>query len=268
MALMQKLAKLPIPLIAALNNSFAPNAQRQTAESDPAQWEESTPVGIAQRFSNPVMVNHNTSDVLVPVDQITRKFTYLKPGDSLPEDFDLRLPADLPGKLKFSLDECMPADKTCVKRTVVPEGPQPDDVLPYDSEKMFNLNIFDDGPPEGYGSHSSRTNVGRRFDVPYLKLMFAKTTAKTNDLTPEMLRYMLELYCGYSIGYPVFNGVDPDIYGSIQMYRKKICIELEQWSKHHGKDSLSHIFADMIRGENPANSDRLNTTMNEILSLI
>lgn len=268
LALMQKLSKLPIPFIAALGGSFEGNGKQFPANSDVGILEQTTGVGIAHRFSNPLMVNHNTSDILVPVDQITRRFTYITPGDSLPADFDLRLPADLPGKLKCSLEECLPGGRIRVERIIVPEGPQPDGTLPYDGKQMFNLNIFDDGPPEGYGSHSARMDVGRRLDVPYLKEMFEKTAAKTNELTAGMLRYMLDLYCGVSTAYPVLDGVDPDIYGSIQMYRRKVCMELSQWTKHHGKAALTKMVEEAIRTEISADEERLQAAINEILSVI
>ena len=186
--IMKKLASVPIPFIAALCGQFAPALENFQGKGDTAKWEALSGVGIAGRFSNPLMVNHNTSDVLVPVDQISRRFTYIKPGNSLPEDFDARLPGDFPGKLKNSLEECLPASDTRTIKIPVSENAEECD-LPYDSDKRFNLNIFDDGPMEGYGSHSARMDVGRRMDAPYLKEMVAETSAQTCILTPDMLKF-------------------------------------------------------------------------------
>lgn len=36
-------------------------------------------------------------------------------------------------------------------------NPDEDSILPYDSEKQFNLNIYDDGPPQAMGSHKAST---------------------------------------------------------------------------------------------------------------
>ena len=150
----------------------------------------------------------------------------------------------------------------------MPEGPQPDGTLPYDGKQMFNLNIFDDGPPEGYGSHSARMDVGRRLDVPYLKEMFEKTAAKTNELTAGMLQYMLDLYNGKSIAYPVHKNADPEVYGSAAMYQKKVCMELSQWIKHHGKDSLMKVFSEVICRSNSTEAGRMEHAMEEILAQI
>lgn len=268
LALMQSLSKLPIPFIAALGGQFVPNAERFSEDSDVALWEATSGVGIANRFSNPLMVNHNSSDVLVPVDQITRRFTYTKPGESLPDSFDMRLPHDFPGKMKYTLEEGLPAEQTQVTRIAVPEGPQPESVLPYNPDKMFNLNIFDDGAPEGYGSHSARMDVGRRYDVPYLKEMLDRTASKTNVLMPGMLKYMLELYEGKNVAYPIHGDVDETAFGSLTVYRKKVCMELAQWCDHHGREELNTIFAEAVCHESFDTVRHLEMTLQEILEKI
>lgn len=266
--MMRKLGELPIPFVAALRGSFAENAELFPEATDSALWENTTGTGVAHRFSNPLMVNHNTSDILVPVDQITRRYTYVIPGDSLPADFDLRLPKDMPGNLCYTLEERLPAEHTCVTRVAVPEGPQPEADLPFDADKQFNLNILDDGAPEGYGSHSARMDVGRRRDVPYLKEMLGRTAAKTNVLTSGMLQYMLDLYNGKSVAYPVHKNADSEVYGSAAMYQKKVCMELSQWIKHHGKDSLMKVFADVICRSSTAEARSMERAMEEILAQI
>lgn len=82
LALMKALSGLPIPLIAALIGSFQPIMANFPDPEDVSRWEAFSPVALAEWFSNPIMINHNTSDVLVPIDQITKQFTYEKPGDS------------------------------------------------------------------------------------------------------------------------------------------------------------------------------------------
>lgn len=44
-------------------------------KGDTARWEALSPVGVADCFSNPLIVVHVTSDILVPIDQTTREFT-------------------------------------------------------------------------------------------------------------------------------------------------------------------------------------------------
>ena len=192
----------------------------------------------------------------------------MKPGESLPESFDMRLPQDCPGKMKYTLEECLPGALTQVTRVIVPEGPQPESTLPYNPDKMFNLNILDDGAPEGYGSHSARMDVGRRHDLPYLKEMLEKTAAKTNVMTPGMLKYMLELYAGHSVGYPICSDVDETVFGSLTVYRKKVCLELAQWCGHHGREELKTVFAEAVRHEDSDMAQKLEMTLQEILDKI
>lgn len=243
LALMQKLQALPIPFIAALGGIFAPVTENLPDKSDWDRWVALSPVGVADCFCSPVMVNHCTSDILVPVDQISKKYTYDIPGESLPADFSTRIPAELPGKAGMSLEECLPAEKTATRRIIVPEEAGEDTLLPYDIEKQFNLNIYDDGPVEGYGSHSARMDVGRRIDLPYLEEMFARTAAENCVLTPAMLRRLVARWQGRSVALPAHTGVDDNVYGSLAVYRHEIRQELAHWAGHHGKETLMQMFA-------------------------
>ncbi len=262
------LVSVPVPFIAALYNEFSPANNAFPDQTDAARFEALCGTGIAHRFSNPLMVNHSSSDVLVPVDQITKKFTYKTPGDSLPADFDLRLQPDFPGKMKYSLEECLDPAKTRTMRFEVPEIVGESD-LPYDPEKMFNLNIFDDGPVEGYGSHSSRMDTGRRRDIPYLRDMLRRTAAKTVDMTPGMLRFLLDQYCGKSIALPAHKVDGDPLYGSLTAYREKVCFELSEWAEIHGRDALVPIFESVWRAEqDEAERIRLKNTMGELMQKI
>lgn len=243
---MKRVMYVPIPFLAGLYGMFAPIADNFPDKNDVERWEALSAVGIADCFCSPIMVNHCTSDILVPVDQISKRFTYEKVGDSLPGDFDTRLPETFPGKLKYSLEECLPKDDTRTERILVPDKSDEDSVLPYDSEKRFNLNIFDDGPAEGYGTHSSRMDVGRRLDVPYLEEMFAKTSAETNLLTPAMLKSFLLRYQGKSIALPAHTDVDDSVYGSLNIYREEICEELADWKANNGETALYDIFDQVL----------------------
>lgn len=231
---MCSLQKLPLPFLAGLTRMFEPKKASGEPERDVAAWEAISAVGIADRYCSPVLVNHCTSDVLVPVDQITRRFTYPTPGDSLPADYDLRLPVDFPGRLGKSLEECLPPEKTRVERIIVPEQADFETVLPYDSAKQFNLNIFDDGPAEGFGTHSARMDVGRRLDVPYLQKMFEKTSKETCVLNTAMLESMLWRWLGRDAALPAHEGVNDKAYGSLAMYRQEIQEELARYQAGGG----------------------------------
>ena len=241
LAVMKSVMKLPIPFIAALNGGFVGDGSHFPAKEDIARWEALTGVGVADCFSHPMMVNHNMSDILVPVDQISKRFTYAVPGGSLPADLDLHMPADLPGKIRLSLEEALPAEKTRCARIPVPEN-APETDLPYDAGKRFNINIFDDGAPEGYGSHSARMDVGRRLDIPYLKEQLAKGASQTNALTPAMLKKLLLRYLGKDLSLPAHEGVDDAAYGSLVVYQKEGKAELSDYAKHHGADAVNAVF--------------------------
>lgn len=265
--LLQGLAKLPIPFIAALSGSFQPIANDFPDPDDVNRWEAFSPVALTDWFSSPLMVNHNTSDVLVPIDQITKQFTYEKPGESLPEGFDSRLPASNPGKLKYSMEELLPAEETAVERILIID-PDADGVLPFVANKRFQINIFDNGPVEGYGSHSSQIGTGRWDDVPYLANLFARGADKTNVLTQDKLRSMLERFAGKSVQLPAHLGVDDTVYGSLAVYRNEVCEELKTWIAVNGATALDKIFDNLLAMEpDEAQREELNVQINNIKTM-
>lgn len=264
LAVLERLKSLPIPFLAGLSGMFGPIGDNFPDKEDTRRWEALSAVGIADCFSSPIMVNHCTSDVLVPVDQISRSYTYPKPGDSLPEDFDAGLSRTFPGKLKYSLEECLPKEDTRTARIPVPEKAEDMD-LPYDSSKRFNINIFDDGPIEGYGTHSSRMDVGRRRDVPYFKEMFERTAAVNCVLTPSMLKSLLVRFQGGSIALPAHTGVDDSVYGSLCVYQKEVCEELADWVENHGEEAVRDVFEAVLQDEkNETVREELIAAMKEI----
>ena len=236
-----RLKELPVPFAAALGPEFVANTANFPDLNDYARWEDHTGVGVAARFSSPLLVTHHTSDVLVPVDQITRRFTYPEPGASLPADFNPRLPENYPGVLGRSLEEVLPVEKTEVTCIHVPEKDKEQD-LPFNPDKQFNLDIFDDGPVEGYGTHSSRMDMCRRFDIPYLKAMLEKGARVHTDLTPDMLSFLLDQYSGRTQALPAHTGVDDTVYGSLRVYQRKVLMELSMWLSWHSEDELMEVF--------------------------
>ena len=139
---MSAVEKLPVPFLAALYGIFSPINENFLDKEDVRRWTMLSPLGLADCFSSPLMENHCTSDVLVPVDQISRDYTYEAPGESLPADFDYRLHDTYPGLLKYTLAERLPAAQTVVRCIPVPEHAGEED-LPFDADKQFNINIFD-----------------------------------------------------------------------------------------------------------------------------
>lgn len=257
-------ADLPIPFLAGLVGLFSPILDNFPDKEDFTRWEELSPVGLADCFCSPIMMNHCTSDVLVPVDQITRKYTYKTPGDSLPKKFDMLLPKGFPGKLGRALDECLPEEDTRVERILVPKEDIDSDI-PYDTAKRFNINIYDDGPAEGYGTHSSRMDTGRRSDIPYLEEMIGRSASVTCLLTPAMLKRLLLRYQGKSIPLPAHEGVNENIYGSLAVYRREIMEEISDWVEIHGEDAFKSIFYTMISSENNVS---LQEPMKEIAEIL
>lgn len=55
---------------------FLPIQENFPDKNDMSRWEALSAVGLADCFSNPLIVVNVTSDILVPIDQTTREFTY------------------------------------------------------------------------------------------------------------------------------------------------------------------------------------------------
>lgn len=220
-----------------VRDSFAPILDNFPDVKDTERWEAFSAVGLADCFNSPLVITHVTSDILVPIDQITREFTYDHEGNSMPEDFSTRLSEDNPGVLGRSLSDELPAELTHVEHIII-EDLDADSDLPYNEEKLFNLNIYDDGPTESYGSHRATSGTGVVNDVPYLKAMFDRGLVQNEILTNGKLILLLERYMGESVQFPVHEGVDDSIYGSLAIYRQEIVEELACWAKNHSIDEL------------------------------
>lgn len=220
-----------------VRDSFAPILDNFPDVKDTERWEAFSAVGLADCFNSPLVITHVTSDILVPIDQITREFTYDHEGNSMPEDFSTRLSEDNPGVLGRSLSDELPAELTHVEHIII-EDLDADSDLPYNEEKLFNLNIYDDGPTESYGSHRATSGTGVVNDVPYLKSMFDRGLVQNEILTNGKLILLLERYMGESVQLPVHEGVDDSIYGSLAIYRQEIVEELACWAKNHSIDEL------------------------------
>lgn len=240
----EKLENTPF-FLALVTGAFAPIMDNFPDKGDTARWEALSPVGVADCFSNPLIVVHVTSDILVPIDQTTREFTYDHEGDTMPEGFSTRLPADNPGVLGCSLADKLPAELTRMEHIPL-TNPDEDSILPYDSEKPFNLNIYDDGPTQATGSHKASTGTGILDDTAFVEEMFSRSLAKTELLMPGKLLLLLERYQGNSVQLPAHEGVDDTVYGSLAVYQQEVIEELGQWAKNHSLSELDTAMQEAI----------------------
>ena len=220
-----------------VRDSFTPILDNFPDINDTERWEAFSAVGLADCFNSPLVITHVTSDILVPVDQITREFTYANEGESMPKDFSTRLSEDNPGVLGHSLADELPAELTHVEHIII-EDLDADSDLPYNEEKLFNINIYDDGPTESYGSHRATSGTGVVDDVPYLKAMFERGLAQNEILTEGKLFLLLERYMGESPQLPAHEGVDDSVYGSLAIYRQEIVEELACWAANNSIEEL------------------------------
>lgn len=239
----------PMPFLAMVEDNFIAINGNFPNPDDIARWEALSPVGLADCFNSPLAIVHCTSDILVPVDQVTREFTHPAEGESMPEGFSTRLNANYPGKLGHSLVEELPDELVRVERFVSADYSGDMD-LPYDPDALISVNIFDDGPTESYGSHSSGVNksITKIVDTGYVEDMFNKTLAETERLMPGKLILMLNRYLGNSIQLPAHEGVDDTVYGSLAIYQLEVVEQLSQWAKNHSVDELDAAVTEAIAG--------------------
>ena len=228
-----------------VRDSFTPILDNFPDANDTERWEAFSAVGLANCYSSPFVITHMTSDILVPIDQITREFTYAHEGDSMPEGFSTRLPEKNPGVLGHSLVDELPVELTNVEHIII-DDPNENSGMPYDAEKLFNILIYDDGPTQSYGSHRATSGTGIIDDVPYLKAMFERGLAQNEVLTSGKLLLLLERYMGESIQLPAHEGVDDTVYGSLAVYRREIVEELACWAKNHSAEELDAAMSNAI----------------------
>lgn len=247
---------LPMPVIGMISATFDPLLENFPNAEDYARWEALSPVALADAFSSSLVVTHYTSDVLVPIDQISREYTHEQEGETIPEGFSTRLPKDFPGKLGRSLQEELPADKTVVNFSKL-GGSDSSCVLAFDLDKPFNLDIYDDGPTQNYGGHSSSTYKNTIDKVPYFEAAFERTAAQTEFASSGKIRLLLRRYCGKSAQLPVREGVDDSVYGSLTVYRAEIVDEFARWNNDWSADTLAREVDDAIEGADESEREEL-----------
>lgn len=232
-----------MPVQGMISKSFQPINDVITNEHDPL-WEALSPVSMAKAFSSPVVINHNTADILVPVDQITKKYTYEDNDGTLPKGFNASLEDNYPGILSSSLEELANPNEMSVNKYVF-ENNVVAGKMPY-SEKLLTINVIDDGPINAKGSHSAPTTTGSYDTMPYLKDMMDKSLRNTEKLVPEKLLLLLERYAGNSKQLPAHDGIDDTVYGSLAIYQKEVTDELGMWVENHSLEEMDSAMQEAL----------------------
>lgn len=233
-----------MPVQGMISKAFQP-INDAIAADDVKTWEAVSPISMARANSNPLVICHNTADILVPVDQITHRYTYEKNDGTLPEGFNCHLPSGYPGILSFTFEELVDPNELTMNYSKF-ENNHVEGAMPY-GDTLITININDDGAPTAKGSHSSPTLTGAMDIFPYLEDMMDRTLAKTEKLVPEKLLLLLERFQGNSIALPAHVGVDDTVYGSLAIYQKEIVDELNVWADNHSIEELDNAMQQAIK---------------------
>lgn len=228
---------LRMPIQCLVSESFQPN--NALIGDDMARWEAISPISMARAYSNPLVMVHNTSDILVPVDQITHRYTYAENDGTLPQGFDCHLGTDYPGILSKTFEELANPEELTINYSKfedwVVRG-----ALPY-ADTLITININDDGAPTAKGSHSNPKLTGSWDIFPYLEEMMEQTLAQTEKAVPEKLILLLDRYQGKSLALPATEGVDDTLYGSLAIYQKEIIDEMRTWMSNHSVEEMERV---------------------------
>lgn len=236
----------PMSVIEWIYDLFIPCIDYYDGENDIEKWEKLSPIGLAQCISAPLQICHFTSDMLVPIDELCRGYAYDDTGiESIPEGFTIRMDRDLPGILGESYVDRFPEGRCKIISRKV-EDNDAYVALPYDADTLANVIIYDDGHTEGWASHRAGHNLSNFDYFPFLKNMLERTLADSEQLIPEKLAILLERYDGRSIQLPAHWGFEPDIYGSIEMYRKQIVDELAEWVSNNSFKELDSAMKSVV----------------------
>jgi len=250
------MAKLPI--LYSISDFFMKAIDNFSDSVDSTRATALSPIGHARVFSAPFVIIHHTSDGLVPIDQISRRFTYPSTGKSLPESFHPRLPDPPKVTADHSLEELLPADRISVK--YLPAETAVID-LPFDPDKDYTLDIFDEGPMESYSGHRLIDAKGGTDNTCFIKEMFRRGAAATVRLSEEKLKLLLQRYDGESIALPPRTGIDDTVYGSLAVYRQEIQQELADWVLDHSVEAYREVLDRLTeREKDPAVREKLHKT--------
>lgn len=227
---------ITMPIQMLISKSFRPNLDNFPDVWDADRWAALSPVGLAKCISNPIVVNHYTGDILVPVDQITKKYTYSERNKAFPTDFPIEMGSDYPGILSHSLEEEADPDEICVQYYKLEN--QNVDMEMTASDKLLTINIFDDGPMNPKGTHTAPKTTGNLDTMKFLEEMFEKTLKGTEKAESAKLILMLERYAGESVQLPPHKDIDDTLYGSLAVYRKEVIEEFKSFVENNSFEVL------------------------------
>lgn len=232
-----------MPIQGLVSKSFQPVNQIIPA-NDTARWEAVSPIGMARAYSSPVVITHNTSDILVPKDQLTHQYTYEDNDGTLPKGFNAKLPSGYPGILSNTFEELADPEELTVNyidcRDYTIDG-----TMPYGST-LITMDIVDDGPTTAKGSHSNPHLKGNVDIFPYLEEKMELTLAGTEKAVPAKLQLLLDRYQGNSLALPAHTGTDDSVYGSLAVYQKEIVDELSVYVQNHSMEELEQAMENAI----------------------
>ncbi|MDO5628066.1 MAG: hypothetical protein Q4G43_07075 [Mobilicoccus sp.] len=243
---------MPFPLIAAVTGSFDAVNENFPSDAGIERWEAFSPTVLANTLSNPVVINHHTADVLVPLDQVTARYAYDDMGESTPEGFDTSLWPSTPGVLGRTFVDELGLPHTVTYTDVRGrEGPV---AMPVDDAALVTINVYDDGPPETSASHHAADNATTVSHVDFLAAQFARASVPTH-LGAEKLTLLIERYAGHSVQLPAHEDIDDTVYGSVAIYREEIIESLRDWARHHDAADLDALADEAITTMAPDERD-------------
>ena len=238
---------IPIPIQLLVSKSFRINLDNFQDASDADRWAALSPIGNARCFSNPTVINHYTGDILVPVDQITKRYTHTELDSAFPDDFTICMADDYPGILSRSLEEeAYPEELSveCYKWENSSEAV----TMPY-SDRLLTINIFDDGPISPKGSHTAPDTIGSMDTMAYLEEMLERGLGETEKAVPEKILLMLQRYMGESTQLPAYEGIDNSLYGSKAVCQSEIIDEMRQYMNNRSMEELETAVNEAIDGK-------------------
>ena len=251
---------ITMPIQMLISKSFRPNLDNFPDVCDADRWAALSPVGLAKCISNPIVVNHYTGDILVPVDQITKKYTYSERNKAFPIDFPIEMGSDYPGILSHSLEEEADPDEICVQYYKLEN--QNVDMEMTASDKLLTINIFDDGPMNPKGTHTAPKTTGNLDTMKFLEEMFEKTLKGTEKAESAKLILMLERYAGESVQLPPHEDIDDTLYGSLAVYRKEVIEEFKSFVENNSFEVLDDQMEKAII--NSKDSVKMSQIWNEV----
>ena len=211
---------------------------------DYSRWEAVSPISMARAISSPTVINHFTSDLLVPIDQTTKTYSYDENDGSLPEDFTACLGEDYPGILSMSLEELANPDELFIRKYEL-QNQSVDMEMPY-SDRLLTINVYDDGRVGATSSHMATNVTGTYKIMPYLEEMMTRTLMETEKLIPEKVMLLLDRYEGNSLALPPHTGIDDTVYGSLAIYQEEIVDEFAVYMNNHSLEELDEAIIQSI----------------------